>query len=216
MKRCSYLFICLALSGCAKKKNTVKTAQIDYKLALIEISEAAPNSLKKALTLVEKALKNDQNPRYMALKATILFSLQHEQESLLLFKQALAACKDQVLHAEIMNNYACALAQTGKESEALGIWQQLENDRHYLTPEVALVNQARVFGARGDSERAKKLLMQATALAPSYIDAHYFLALIANQLNEPGLTKNQLKTVLFLEPGHEGAQYLSGQLGLLV
>lgn len=108
------------------------------------------------------------------------------------------------------------LAQTGKESEALGIWQQLENDRHYLTPEVALVNQARVFGARGDSERAKKLLMQATALAPSYIDAHYFLALIANQLNEPGLTKNQLKTVLFLEPGHEGAQYLSGQLGLLV
>ncbi len=213
MKRLIVVFICLAVSGCGKKNTQVKSATLDYKMALLEISEGSSQSLKKALVLIEQALKNDPNPRYMALKATILLSLQHKQESLALFKQTLAACKDEVLHAEIMNNYACALAQTGKEQEALGIWQQLENDRHYLTPEVAMVNQARVVVGLGDCGRAKKLLMQATALAPSYIDAHYFLALVANRLGDDGLAKNQLKTVLFLEPGHRGAQYWSKQLG---
>jgi len=211
------IVISMMVFGGCKKKNQ-QLAQSHYKLSMLELSDDSSSDVryKKALDHIDKALAQDDKPEYLALKATILFKLNQIEESLFCFKQSLNNdAIDPLLKPEVMNNYACVLAHQGKTEEAVKIWQTLMHDKHYLTPEVALVNQGKVSIEKGDCAAARDLFSKAVTIEPSYLDAHYYLALAAFQLQETDLAKNEVKTVLFLEPRHTGALRLGEKLGFI-
>ena len=204
------------ISGCSKKKN-VQLGQTYYKLALVELADedkkqSSPRSrLTQALLHIEKAIKEESRPEYYALKATLLFRLDHNEESNLFFEKALASHPDPTVRAEITNNYACLLAHMGKLRKACALWHELEYDKHYITPEVACFNKGKVALASNKLHTAKKHFAKAIALAPNYVDAHYLLALVAYKLGEKKQAQQELTTVLHLEPSHHQARVYAQQ-----
>ena len=120
----------------------------------------------------------------------------------------------QTLKGEVLNNYACILAQNKQETEALAIWHNLVNDEYYLTPEVAYVNQGKVYGAAHDYPKAKESFLKAIQLAPDYLDAHYYLAALAQEHGDTSLAKKTISDALYLEPGNKGITLLAQQLGI--
>ena len=208
------VLLCL-LGSCGKKKN-IRLAQNYYRLAMLELTDEACSvqSYKKALKYIDQALQQDCRADFLAVKGTLLFELKHIDESAETFKQALEICQDPGLKAEILNNYACLLAFSNKFDEAEKIWQSLINNKHYLTPEVACVNQGKMAIDRHDYLQAKTHFLKALAFAPSYLDAHYYVALTACALDDTSLAKQSVKTVLYLEPQHRGAQNLALTLGI--
>ncbi len=205
------LTIAFGLSSCARKKNK-ELAHNYYKLAMLELSEDQRSDVvsKKALEQVDKALELFPDPRYLALKATLLFELNYIQESKHFFEMALKGASGNCrLKAEVMNNYACVLAEAHEPEKALLVWRQLEIDKDYLTPEVSMVNQAKLFVKKGDLDMAKTILLRAVKIAPLYVDAHYYLALLGLKTNDRLLAKDELNTLTFLEPSHPGISHLT-------
>ena len=212
-----FLWVILAfsfLSSCGKKEN-VRLAQNYYRLAMLELTDTnySVHTYKKALQLIDQALEYEQKPQYQAFKATLLFKLGHMVESECFFKKALSHCTDPHVKAEIVNNYACLLAQAKRTNEALALWNELETNKSYLTPEVACVNQGKLALEGKNYEKAHTHFLKALSLAPEYLDAHYYAALTAYQLHDRSFAYNEVKTILFLEPKHEGAQKLGQVLG---
>ena len=219
----SFLFfvsLTICLPNCGKKKN-VKLGQTYYKLSLLELSEKeqSEQACKQALAYIDKAIEQESRPEYLALKATLLFKIHQEKEGYDCFQKALDEKLEPRTRTEILNNKACLLAEIGmkkkqsdKTKEAMNIWSELEEDKNYLTPEVALFNQSQVYIAQKSYKQAKDKLLKAVTFAPSYLDAHYYLSLTAYELKDYKLAKNELRTVLFLEPAHQGAKQLSNIL----
>ncbi|MFH1832406.1 MAG: hypothetical protein ABH827_06430 [bacterium] len=214
-------------SSCGKKTNKALGRDY-YKLAMLDLTDRQNLAMqqdpvnnrntsllayKKALCNINQAIAQDNQARYVALKATLLFLLGQEAAGSACFKDALTLCaQDEQLKAEILNNYACSCAQNNKTEEALGIWQELEHNEHYLSPEVACVNQGKLYAGQGDLVSAKRSLLKAIQVSPSYIDAHYYTAMLAHQMGDLSLAKNEVKTILFLEPAHTGAAQLATYL----
>jgi Tfp pilus assembly protein PilF len=212
----------LCLTHCGKKKNS-ELARTYYKMSLLEInqdeSQRNDGSYKKALGHIDKALDHDKKAEYLALKATILFKLGQEKEGYEYFEKALQLDVDPQVRAEILNNKACLLAHVGmkennheKIDTAIHIWDDLKNNKDYLTPEVSFFNQSKVYIFKNNPEKAKENLLASVSLSPSYVDAHYYLAYVAHQLNDVSLAKDHVKIVLFLEPEHQGAVQLQESL----
>ncbi|MFH1644516.1 MAG: hypothetical protein ABIA74_05065 [bacterium] len=215
-----YFYFCLTVfllffTTCSKKTNK-KLANDYYKLSLLELGGQDGNteSLKKALINLDLALNYDDDSKYLALKASILFKLNQLPDAKKIFEQILAKKIDDGLKTEILNNYACLLAQLGNTGQALKIWADLQNDKNYLTPEVALFNQSKVYFELNEPQKAKGKLLQAVFLEPGYLDAHYSLAQIFVNLKEFDSAKKELTTVLFLEPTHETAQKLLDSISI--
>ena len=216
-----FLFLCfiplfLLFTSCAKKKNS-KLAQTYYKMAMLELGELqdGERAYKKSLEYIDKALEQENKPDYLAFKATLLFKLAKEQEGLECFDKALQLAPPPQVRAETLNNMACLLADIGlqkneqqKIKRALKICQELQEDKVYLTPEVSLFNQSKVYLAQKEYNVAKQKLLKAVGLAPNYLDAHYYLSLLAYELKDLALAKNATEAVLFLEPEHKGAKQL--------
>jgi Tfp pilus assembly protein PilF len=214
-----FLALCfiISLSACGKKRENAKLAQNFYQLAMVEISGKQQESiaLRKGLEYIEKALEHNKRAEYLAVKATILFLLHKHKQSKQLFKLALQSTTDERIKADISNNYACVLAQQNHHQGALKLWRKLASNQYYLTPEVALVNQGKVYAQQGKLELSRNFFSQAINQAPSFIDAHYFLALIAHELNDSVQAKHEVKTVLFMEQQHAGALVLASRLGII-
>ena len=191
------------LVGCGKKKNK-KLAQTYYKMSLLELNEQnGGNAYRKSLEYVNKALEQGEKAEYLALKATLLFRLNYEEEGLYYFDRALLCDPDSVVRTEILNNKACLMAEEGiknndlnKINDALNVWANLQVDKDYLTPEVAYVNSAKVFLHKKDYKKVNDFLCKAIHLSPGYLDAHYYLACNA----------------YFLKPNHQGARELANIL----
>ena len=158
---------------------------------------------------IEKAIEAEKRPEYLALKATLLFNLSYYQESQKEFKEALALSKDPHLKTDILNNFACLLVQNNKKNDALKIWHDLQNNKDYLTPEVAFVNEGKYWFDNNQHNKSKECFIKAVNIAPQYVDAHYYLAICAHKLKDVSLAKNELGTVLFLEPEHNPAKNLT-------
>jgi Tfp pilus assembly protein PilF len=178
---------CLLVVGCGKRKNE-KLAQNYYKLSMAELSRVVDSSgeellaYKHALDYINKALEQQQTAEYLAFKATLLLKLARFDDSKKFFKLALKEKLTPTLKGEILNNYACLLAQSNYEQDAFAIWQRLVNDEYYLTPEVAYVNQGRVLASKTEYQQAKNCFLKAIELAPDYLDAHYYLAILAQNM----------------------------------
>ncbi len=214
-----YLFILFVpfFVGCGKQK-TNKFAQNYYKMAILELQEQKSGkqySYKTALGYIDEALRIDEKSEYLALKATVLFELGYDTFSERLLEQALLKTDDPKLKCEILNNKACLFAQVGmynkqdfKISQALDIWEKLQDDKDYLTPEVSLFNQSKVLVFNNDYKNARTKLEKAVHISPGYLDAHYYLALVDYNLTDYIAAQSELDTVLFLYPSHKGAQNL--------
>jgi tetratricopeptide (TPR) repeat protein len=221
-KFCLFIFILLFL-GCTKERNH-ELAQTYHKLAMVELidGEGGEYAYKKALGHINTSLKHEVRPEYLALKGTILFKLNQDEAGCDFFDEALKIAKlnmDLALKADILNNKACLLAKIGmqkpeknKVDEALKIWDKLQNDKNYLTKEVALFNQSKIYIFQGNYQKAKQALHKAICVAPNYMDAHYYLASVAFTLRDFALAKNEVATVLYLQPGHKGAEELNNIL----
>lgn len=204
----------MLLTACSKQK-TNKIAQNYYKMAILELQEGGGDrqySYKKALYNIEKALEVEEKSEYLALKGTLLFELGYDSLGESLFDKALLNADDSKLKCEILNNKACLFAQVGmfnkqdfKVNQALDIWQKLERDKDYLTPEVAFFNQSKIFVYKNDYKNAKEKLQRAVQISPNYLDAHYYLALVHYNLLDTIAAQSELDAVLFLYPEHKGA-----------
>jgi len=203
------LFIVLIFASCVKKSNR-KLGVDYYKMSSFELEEgrADTRTYRKSLNYINKALNQDFRAEYLAHKATLLFLLGKEQDSLDCFSQALKMPVGPSIRAEILNNYACLIAKTGDKKNALKLFGQLEGDKNYLTPEVALVNQAKIYYEGADYENARKKLCRAVSVAPDYVDAHYYLGLVCYALRDYEIAMISARKAISLEPEHEGAKLL--------
>lgn len=208
----AFVLLLLIFGSCAPKKK--QNAKNHYHLAMIELSENnnGIGSWKKALSHVDDALAVEPKAEYLALKATILFMLKHKKSSAFFFDQALRACEDGPVKKEILNNYACMLAESGKRSEAVKIWKALVASDDYLTPEVALVNQGKVLMKQGALKKARNSFSRALKYSPGYLDAQYFLALAEMELKNTAVAQDLVKTMLYLDKSNYGANMLAKKL----
>ncbi len=210
------LFGIFFMPGCSKQNKQTNTAQSYFKMAYTELSEqeeGAANYLR-ALNYIELALNEEEKPEYYALKATLLFKVGQLDEAAVAYKKALCAQPNPHLRDEITNNYACLLAHQGQVAQAQAMWRQLLGQTSYQTPEVALVNLGKSYLSEQKLAPAKEVLEKAVRVSPSYLDAHFYLACIARQLNDIVCAKREIDVVLSQEPGHAGALQVASQLGL--
>ncbi len=208
------IFVCfvsvLFLSSCSKKKNE-KLSRSYYKLSLLEISKKKDidnqfdsSSYKKALIHINKAIDTVEKAEYLAFKATILFKLDKETEGYECFQKALALKVEPQVKMDILNNKACLLAQVGmknndsdKIDQAVEIWNELKYSKDYLSPEVSFFNLSKVDLFKNDLEKAKKNLLQTVMIEPNFLDAQYYLAVVACNLKDFELAKNQIDMISF-------------------
>ncbi len=206
----------LAVAACSKKDDK-KLARTYFRTAFLELADDRKGSgrLQAALQNINRAIDQSEQPEYYALKATVLHYLGHATESMKVFSNALALPMDQGLKAQIMNNYACVLAESGETARAKKIWQDLAASSWYATPEVAWVNQGKLCLKDGDPVRAKEAFKTAAMLAPNYLDAHFYCAVAAQAAGQLSVAKESLQTVFKLEPDHEQALAFAEQFALL-
>ena len=203
----------LFLVGCGPKKNT-KLGMEYYKMSLLELEDENSRShgYMRALEYVNRALEKDTKPVYLAHRATLLFLLGREDESCVCYREALSLPMNSCIRSEILNNQACLFASGGRVDEALSIFEGLESDKRYLTPEVALVNQAKIYYERSEFGKAEQKLVSAVSVAPDYVDAHYYLGLVCLSLHRHEKALESVDEVLRREPAHPGAIDLENKL----
>jgi len=207
--------ILMLMSGCGKKNNK-QLAKTYYKLCMVELGEGLSTdvAIRKALDYVDKAIDCDPKPEYQAVRGSILFKLKHYNRSIACFKTALREITCPRIRGELLNNIACIYGQQGNCRKAHAIWTKLLTSPHYLTPEVAMVNLAKMFVDKGKYDQAKKYCAKAVTHAPTYIDAHFYLALLSYYTQDFSLAKKEVATTLFMEPGHQGAKHLERMLAV--
>lgn len=181
-----------------------------HKMSYLELEEGGHSeyAYKRALHYIDRALEQDDKGLYAAYRGTVLFLLGKSGESFAAFKQALSAPLPPRVRAEVLNNYACLLASKKLWREALSIFASLESDPCYLTPEVVLVNQAKIFYEARLFEKARVKLLDAVCRAPLYIDAHYYLGLVHYALGDYDDALKAAKKVMSLTDSHAGASML--------
>lgn len=212
-----FLILCSCAKDSADQKNK-KLAQNYYKLCMLEFSDKtqggvlSEESYKKALQYIQQAIDSYACSEYLAVKATLLFRLNDVKSSCKAFEEALNLDCEPQIKACILNNYACLLAQMGKIDKALDIFKGLETNNAYLTPQAALFNRGKIMFDQADYNAAVQEFLKAIQKAPDFLDARYYLAMSAFRMNDLTLAKNEIKTILFLEPGHEGAQWLKNKM----
>ncbi len=209
------VFLMVVFVGCARKsdKNLIH-AQNYYRLCMVELADgdSSDASLRKALGHLERAIELDINPEYLATKATIFFRFGKLNKSLKLFEQSLILAKKDFLRGEILNNLACVYAKMGKRSKAAIIWHKLVKAPYYLTPEVALVNLAKLHVQESRYKKARDYFYKAVKEAPTYIDAHFYLAVVSYKMGDFGCARREISTTLFMDPLHHGARELERHL----
>ncbi len=172
------LFVALMVNNCHKKNK--KLAHNYLRLAQSELDDHCPTpaAYKRALVHLDQALIHEKNDAMiLAFKATILFKLSQLPESRTYFEQALHAPLDEHLRTDILNNYACLLAEQGFVDKALQLWTDLTNSPYYLSPEVAFLNCGKLHYHQGNKAQAATNFLAALQLNPDYLDAQHYLTL---------------------------------------
>ncbi|MFA6263128.1 MAG: tetratricopeptide repeat protein [Candidatus Babeliales bacterium] len=205
------LIWCVILASCGGgKQNNQQLAHTYFKMAFSDIAEGSNPavSLKRALVNINKALASDNHPEYYAFKGAILFKLGDYEQSEVCYQQALACQPEAGLRAEISNNRACLLAHRKNYAQAQEVWHALIRDTSYQTPEVAWVNLGKMYVEEKKFQDAKKAFAQAVAVAPSYVDAHFYLSIVERELGNRQHARYEADMVLKMEPEHHGAHML--------
>jgi type IV pilus assembly protein PilF len=183
-------------------------------MALADMAEdgGTTNGYKHALLAIDKALGCDPMPEYYACKGAILFKLGDYAQSEGCYNRALTYHPDAPLVAEIDNNRACLCAQRNDYAAAKKIWCDLIKNTSYQTPEVAWVNLGKAYIKERNLVQAQQAFEHAVRLAPSYVDAHFYLSVVERERGEQSLARREVDLVLKMEPEHQGATMLMAQI----
>ncbi len=203
------LLLSCILTGCTAKKDRSNLANNYYHQAL----EAAEKNPREALDLLEKSLAEQVIPRALIFKATLLYQTKEYTESLALFEKII---KDksypETLQTDALNNYACLLINMGKLNQAEKVWQQLINNKHYLSPEVAWFNIGLLNLNRKAFNKAAHAFNSAIRIANDYIDAYYYLTITLMEMGEWELARKTIMELIGQMPEHQAALELLEQL----
>lgn len=217
------LFLMIMFSACTKKvKQRHEQAKTHHRLALLELTNqnAGKSALRRALDQVKKAIEFHNKPLYRALEGTLLLQLGDVDQGRLCLQELLYELEadqkvskgHEVLITEIKNNLACAQMASGNHQEALRLWQEIVQDRSYVTPEVALLNQSKHYFAQGDYDTSLRLAEEAITTAPHYVDAYLYAAVAALSLNKRDHARERLVTLMAIEPTSSLAKELLAKL----
>lgn len=202
------------LGGCAKQE-TAKDADFWYKKSLQELRLEQPGEIawRKALTSIDQALSLDASrERYWVLKGSLLLKLGMPKMSVDAFEQALKCSKVPALRAEVLNNYACALAELGKEEKALARWEEALTTPSYVTPEVVHCNRAQYWLHKKEYSKALSSLELAIQAGGEYSDAYFFKALTLYHLKRYSQAYDVLVVLLAFDPDYQPALALQQEL----
>lgn len=206
------LLFMICVAGC-QKQSLEKVAKEKYKLACAQlVGQHSLQDYRQALRCIDEAITCHYKVEYEALKATLLLKLGNTHESADCFSHALSKAGDSSVTAELKNNYACALAQQGFGPQARKLWREVLQDPQYLTPEVVWVNLGKWYVDNQDMKKAKLCFLKAVKLEPTYVDAHFYTALSDYALGQYRCARNQVATLLALEPAHDGGRRLAKML----
>jgi tetratricopeptide (TPR) repeat protein len=204
----------LTLHGCrAKKKEST------FEKAVVALEN---DNHQEALNFLDKALLQDPQPRYYALKGTLLYQSRDFKGSKKVFEKLLKQKNlNPVLRAEVTNNYACALNQLGNHTQAQGLWNQLLRDDNYSTKEVAWFNlgmiafeqskklqKKQVHKSQQDAKVAVKRFKKALAIEPQYVDALFYRAQAELICDNKAAAIHSLNKLISIVPDHEPANEL--------
>ena len=212
------LACCLLLVACGKKRPNSSLAKNYFQQSLI----AAEKNKREALVLIEQSIKTEPTPRAYALKATLLYQIGEYQESLKLFENIVNDKSTPIyLKTDVSNNFACNLLALGQIDKAEAVWQNLAEDRHYLSPEVAWFNLGLLELARvpekqttltkkekSHLEKAETYFRKANKINQDYIDSYYYLTLALIRLNRLDEAKQEVVQIIGIMPEHKNAKNL--------
>lgn len=203
------LILLFFLSGCSSKKDRSNLAHNYYHQALV----AAEKNPREALDLLEKSLNEQVIPRALIFKATLLFQTKDYAESLTLFEKII---KDksypETLQTDALNNYACLLITLNRTEQAEKIWQELINNKHYLSPEVAWFNIGLLNLNRQLYNKAAHAFNSAIRIAYDYVDAYYYLTITLMSMGEWELARKTVTELIGQAPEHQAAIELLTQI----
>ncbi len=198
----SKTFLLLGLflvTACAKKKQTTRPEHY-LKRAYAVLDDQSPQALRQALVHLDEGLAVVQAPQLYGLKASILFQLGHTETAHELLARAITLCDhDPSLKSQLINNYACVLAQHGDYDQALRRFKDLALDPYYQTPEVAYLNMARAYAQQGAYAQALSSVDHALELERSFSDAWLMKAHLCVQLGDKPKARVALKELSLLE-----------------
>lgn len=195
------------LSSCSKKE-PVRDAEFWYKKSLQELCLSQPGEIawRTALGSVDKALILDRTrERYWVLKGTLLLKLGMPQMSRNAFEEALRYVVVPALRAQVLNNYACALAELGDEQKAFSLWKEALATPTYQTPEVVYCNQGQYWLAKQEYDKAIIAFDRAIQISGEYSDAYFYRALSHYKLKQYRQAQDVITTLLAFDPNYQPA-----------
>lgn len=209
MQQIFLLFLACFCGGCGKKTIPVnKDADFWYKKSLQELRAEKPGELawRSALASIDQALALDnKRDKYWVLRGSLLLRLKMPTLSVESFEQALVYAATPSQRAEVLNNYACALAELGEEQAAFARWREALVVPSYQTPEVVYCNQGQYWLHKKEYTKALAALDKAINLSIDYSDAYFFRALALYHLKQYTQAQEVLFTLLALDPDYQPA-----------
>lgn len=185
-----FWIVCIfsATTGCVKKQPAAGQANLSaeewYELALLEtqaIARDPQRHVAQALWYIDRALSLEYHTEWIRLRASLLLGLGRARAAGMLFKELVDQTDNSALRAELINNYACALALQGDHHAAVTLWSQLTRSPVYRTPECAWYNIARVHAQKHNVTKAYDCSKRALTCNSLYLPAHRLCAHIATQ-----------------------------------
>lgn len=205
------LFFC----ACSKKPHIKQDAEFWYKKSLQELrlEQEGEVAWRKALGSVDQAIAFDnKRERYWVLRGSLLLKLGMPSMSVDAFEQALKISVVPALRAEVLNNYACALAELGQEEKAFKYWQEALAVPSYQTPEVVYCNQGQYWLHKTEYEKALSSFARAIEVGGEYSDAYFFRALALYHLGRYSQSQDVLITLLTFDRDYQPALALKREL----
>ena len=203
--------------GACGKKEPVRDAEFWYKKSLQELRLGQSNEIawRSALGAVDQALLLDKTrERYWVLKGSLLLKLGMPQMSINAFESALRYATVPALRAEVLNNYACALAEVGDEARACALWSDALAIPTYQTPEAVYCNQGQYWLHKQEYVKALSCFDRAIQIAGEYSDAYFYRALAHYQLKQYRQANDVLGTLLAFDPDYQPAQALKREIAV--
>ena len=179
--------------------------------------EVAAAALERAIAIEP----NDGRANYLAaLVAQRLGRRQHAVEAMNRFRESpearspadprLDALRATLVGVQQRMRLAAAQLESGQLEAARSTYQEvLERDASNFG---ALVNLANVNGRLGDHAEAEELLRRAIRIEPENPHGHFGLAMAYASRSDLARARDELDTVLKLDPNHAGAQALLERL----
>jgi type IV pilus assembly protein PilF len=148
---------------------------------------------REALLAVEKDPQNYEAHYSLAYVFGQMSDYEHA------IKHARLAIKHAKHYPEAQNLLGVLLVNSGSVDEAIGIFEKLTEDFHYLTPHLAYGNLGDAYTKKGEYEKAVAALKKAVQLQPLFCLGYYRLGVAYNEMKRSKDALEALETCVTTE-----------------